>query len=93
MSETDVAERLFREKADWFELIKALRAAHGVGIFEAESLALRHEGWRRWAQQRIDADAKCRKYAAGHFKRHGEDGLIRQGESQGELRVKTPDAS
>ena len=88
MSKEEIAERMFRDKAGWFELIKALRQAHAVGVFEAEALAFRHEGWRRWVQQRIDSDPKCRKYAAAHVKRHGAQGHIVQQTSPPALRLR-----
>jgi hypothetical protein len=74
----EVADRMFRQKARWFEIIKAVRSAGGLSIFEAERLALGHEGWRRWCEARINSDPQCRKLAAGHIRFNGEKALIRK---------------
>ena len=67
---------------DWFQLIKSIRAEHGVGIHEAERRALADPVRRRWVEKRINADRKCRKLAEHHMAAHGQASLIgREGET------------
>ena len=74
----EVADRMFEQKARWLELIKAVRSAGGLSIFQAERIALAHDGWRRWCEARINSDPKCRKLAASHLRSNGEASLIRK---------------
>jgi hypothetical protein len=72
----DITDLLFRRRAGWVELIKALRSAHSIDILDAERLALGHEGWRRWCGHQINIDPKCRKVALRHIRDHGSQSLI-----------------
>lgn len=60
----------------WFELIKTIRAEHGVGILEAEKVAVQDPTRRRWLERRINSDRKCRKLALSDIKQNGDDSLV-----------------
>jgi hypothetical protein len=62
----------------WILLIKELRAHHGVNILNAERIALSDAHWRRWVERQINSDAKCRKLALHHIRRHGSGALLEQ---------------
>jgi len=65
----------------WILLIKDLRAEHGVSILAAERLALADARWRRWVDQQINTDPRCRRMALHHIRYNGADALIeRDGE-------------
>jgi len=83
--DTLVAEH-FGKKTDWFALIKELRAAYGVSIFDAEKMALAHRGWRLWCNARLATDAHCRVLAWKHIKHHGEIALFVREEDQYRVR-------
>lgn len=72
----DVADQLFKQKVSWPELIKTLRQVYGVHLFEAQKLALAHEGWRRWCEAQINAHAECRKEALRHMRHQGDVSLV-----------------
>jgi predicted phosphoadenosine phosphosulfate sulfurtransferase len=72
----EVVDRLFDQKMDWFELTKTLRMIYELRILDVETLALSHEGWRRWCNSWIKTDPRCRKMAWQHMKYNGEDSLI-----------------
>ena len=71
-----LVEDHFQSGADWIELIKAIRMATGVGLQEAQDIALSHEGWRRLCNHRINHDPDCRKMARSHLRREGPNSLI-----------------
>jgi hypothetical protein len=71
-----IVDRHFHGEANWAKLIKALRQAYGLSIHEAEAMALAHRGWRRWCQQRINANPECRKQALWHIRHHGDASLL-----------------
>jgi len=62
----------------WIQIIKQLRQEHGVGLFEAERIALLRPEWRRWVERQINSDAACRKAALSHLRRHGSNSLVLQ---------------
>jgi hypothetical protein len=62
----------------WIRLIKQLRQEHGVGLFEAERIALSHPEWRRWVERQVNVDAACRKAALSHLRHHGPNSLVLQ---------------
>ena len=64
------------ERTRWTSRIKQLRQEHGVGIFEAERIALAQPEWRRWVERQINSDIKCRKVARSHMHIHGPASLI-----------------
>lgn len=71
-----IVDRHFQGEANWTKLIKALREAYDLSIYEAEAMVLAHRGWRRWCEQRINADPECRKQALWHIRHHGDASLI-----------------
>lgn len=73
-----LVDRLFRERASWPELIKAIRAAAQSDIATAQKIALSHDGWRRLCTIRINQEAHCRKQALRHLKTHGAASLVVQ---------------
>jgi hypothetical protein len=76
-----IGDRHFHGEANWPKLIKALREFYDLSIYEAEAMALAHRGWRRWCQQRINADPECRKQALWHIRHHGDASLfVRDGD-------------
>lgn len=75
-SEDRILESMFREDRNWIKLIKDLRAAYELTIYEAEHMALSHAGWRRWCEIRVNADPQCRKLALSHARTHGPDSLV-----------------
>lgn len=78
----DLVDRLFQEKESWERLIKDIRQALGIGIVEAQKIALSHKGWRRLCNHRINHERPCRKQALWHIKHHGSDAFIAvQGET------------
>ena len=64
------------EDGDWFRLIKSIRAQRGVGILEAEKIAVQEPKWRRWLERRINIDRKCRKLALYDMRLNGAESLI-----------------
>ena len=74
----DVPDQLFNQKVDWVELIKSIRQIFGVNIFHAEAKVLQHEGWRRFCENQINNDSKCRKAALSHKRLNGANSLIRR---------------
>jgi hypothetical protein len=60
----------------WILLIKELRAEHGVSILAAERMALADAQWRRWVDQQINTDTRCRRMALHHIRHNGADALI-----------------
>jgi len=77
---------MFRAKAGGFKRVKTLRQADDNAFFDAEGMALGHEGGRRWVQQRIDSGPKCRKYALQHIRRHGAEGHVVQDPAESQVR-------
>lgn len=77
-------ERLFQERARWEILIKEIRRASGVGLLDAQKIALSHKGWRRLCNHRINHEPPCRKQALWHVKHHGPDSFI---DAQGDILV------
>ena len=72
----DVADQLFKQKVSWPELMKTLRQVYGVDLFEAQKLALSHDGWRRWCDAQINAHAECRNEALYHMQHQGSASLV-----------------
>ncbi len=66
------------DEGRWIELIKSLRAAHGIDIFEAHKLAAAMPEWRRWVERRINTDVRCRRQALRHIRDHGAAGLLEE---------------
>ena len=66
------------ERNRWISHIKQLRQERGVGLFEAERIALTQPEWRRWVERQINSDIKCRKAARSHMQIHGPASLIYQ---------------
>jgi hypothetical protein len=65
----------------WILLVKELRAEHDVSIYAAERRALADPRWRRWVDQQINTDARCRRMALHHLLHNGTSSLIeRDGE-------------
>lgn len=60
----------------WILLIKDLRAEHETSILDAEHIALADPAWRRWAEQQINGDKRCRRMALNHIRYNGEMSLI-----------------
>jgi hypothetical protein len=60
----------------WILHIKKLRAAHGIGLSEAERIALADPHWRRWVEHQINTDSQCRRMALRHIRERGDDALI-----------------
>lgn len=60
----------------WVLHIKKLRADHGVGLIEAERIALADPYWRRWVERQINTDNQCRRMALRHIRERGADALI-----------------
>jgi hypothetical protein len=70
------------DRNQWVLHIKALREQHGVGILEAEQLALTEPHWRRWVERQINSDERCRRTALNHIRYNGDAALIgRQGDA------------
>jgi hypothetical protein len=76
LSSAEVVDRLFSQRLEWFELIKALRMIYEVSILDAERMALAHEGWRRWCNSQINESPRCRKMAWHHVKLNGPNSLL-----------------
>jgi hypothetical protein len=76
LSSSEVIDRLFVQRMDWFELIKTLRMIYEVSILDVEKMALSHEAWRRWCNNRINTDPRCRKMARHHMKHNGANALV-----------------
>jgi hypothetical protein len=62
----------------WILLIKELRSKHGVSILAAERLALTDARWRRWVDQQINTDPRCRRMALHHMRHNGAEALIKR---------------
>jgi hypothetical protein len=71
-----LVDRLLHERASWEELIKAIRGATHFGIEAAEKIALSHPGWRRFCNNMIKRDPRCRKRAINHIRAHGAKSLL-----------------
>ena len=69
-----------KDQNRWIELIKKLRVEHGIGILDAERIALANPQWRRWVEHRINMEARCRRMALSHIRHNGVEALIEQGE-------------
>ena len=70
------------ERNRWILHVKKVRAEHGVGLTEAERIALRDPEWRRWVEHQINTDIQCRRMALRHLRERGSSTLI---EMRGEL--------
>ena len=69
------------DRSRWILLIKELREEHDVSILAAERLALADPRWRRWVDQQISTDMRCRRMALQHMRHNGSESLIeRDGE-------------
>lgn len=64
------------DRNQWILHIKELREQRGVGIFEAEQLALAEPHWRRWVERQINSDERCRRMAVSHIRYNGDAALI-----------------
>jgi len=60
----------------WILHIKKLRAEHGVGLHEAERIALADRSWHLWVERQINADPRCRAMALRHIRDRAEDALL-----------------
>ena len=60
----------------WIFHIKKLRSEHGVGLGDAERIALVDADWRRWVEHQINTDIQCRRMALRHIRERGEAALI-----------------
>ncbi len=60
----------------WIHHIKNVRAEYGIGLFEAQKVALADPQWRRWVERQINTDSQCRRMALYHIRIHGPDALI-----------------
>ncbi len=88
-SRAELVERyraLRRERRDgyarWVLLIKELRTEHGLGVLEAERMALANPHRRKWVERQINIHRRCRKYALAHIHHNGRASLIeREGET------------
>lgn len=66
----------------WLLLVKELRVTHGVGILEAERIALASRHRRNWVEGAINTRQVCRKHALAHIRHNGEASLIeREGDT------------
>jgi len=65
-----------RQKTDWFQAIKDIRAQHGCDILATERIGLSDPDWRRWVDAQINRDPDCRKMARRHMKSRGPASLI-----------------
>lgn len=73
-----LAYRRMEDRNRWIMHIKALRREHGVGILEAERIALTDANWRRWVERQINSDVRCRRMALSHIRNEGEAALLRR---------------
>lgn len=60
----------------WILHIKKLRADYGVGLSEAERIALGDPHWRQWVEHQINTDSQCRRMALRHIRERGDDALV-----------------
>jgi len=60
----------------WIEEIKSIRTRFGVGIADAERIALTDSRWHRWVTYRINNDPTCRLMARRHMRVFGDKALI-----------------
>lgn len=72
------------ERNRWIMIIKELRAEHQVGILDAERIALSKPEWRRWVEQQLGTDQRCRRMAHHHIRHNGDAALL---EKQGDRYV------
>lgn len=72
----EIVDRYFRERIGWVQLIKDLRATLGLSLHEAQKMALSHDGWRRWVEQRMKIDPQCRRQALADIRWNGATSLI-----------------
>lgn len=49
---------------------------HDVSIYAAERLALADPRWRRWVDQQINTNPRCRRMALHHLRHNGTSSLI-----------------
>jgi hypothetical protein len=75
-SQFDVPGYFFDNGIGWIELIKTLRLITGASLTEAQTIALRHLGWRRWCEARTRADARCAKDARLYARQAGRPSVI-----------------
>jgi hypothetical protein len=71
LTPNDAVDALCREHVGWIEMIKTIRHVYQVSLVEAETLALAHEGWRRWCDRQLFTDPKCRTSALQEMRRNG----------------------
>ncbi|PBN41664.1 hypothetical protein [Sphingobium sp. D43FB] len=64
------------DRDQWISHIKELREQHDVSILDAERIALGTRQWRRWVEQQINADERCRRMALAHIRYNGDAALI-----------------
>ncbi len=60
----------------WIHHIKDVRAEHGIGLFEAQRVALADPQWRRWVEHQINTDNQCRRMALSHIRFYSPEALI-----------------
>ncbi|WP_137898903.1 hypothetical protein [Sphingomonas sp. 2SG] len=60
----------------WILLIKELRAEHNISILAAERIALADPRWRRWVDQQINTDMRCRRMALHHMRHNDVEALL-----------------
>jgi hypothetical protein len=68
---------MHEERNRWVSLIKGIRQERGVGLVEAERIALAQPEWRRWVERQIESDPSCRKMALRHIRERGPTALIK----------------
>lgn len=71
----------------WIFHIKKLRSERGIGLGDAERIALADSEWRHWVEHQINTDVQCRRMALRHIRERGEDALIERVEDR--LRVRS----
>jgi hypothetical protein len=57
------AKLMTKQKTDWFQAIKDIRAAKDCDILAADRIALNDPDWRRWVEVQINRDPDCQKMA------------------------------
>lgn len=60
----------------WIRRIKEVRAEHEIGLLAAERFVLADPAWRRWVEQQINSDDRCRRMALRHIRESGASALI-----------------
>jgi len=71
----------------WIFHIKNLRSEYGIGLGDAERIALADSDWRRWVEHQINTDIQCRRMALRHIRERGRDALIERAGNR--LRVRS----